>query len=225
MDLATYQKLHQHNSNVLSNCLANRSVDISDIVFYEGMKGKDLSFDKLASKMFDILACCAIGALPSIAPTGADGYIWFNDRPDVEPIETKLCAIERKNIFVGKRGGLYWSSSSPTKKDNTASMKSYFCGKFDAKMSDEARQSKERWTSLVCFDRDSNSIIDAFIISPATVIQQLNQRKNNSTLTLKLSVFMNHGNRIATTVPSLNYNAWEKKQQKLALEDGRIAAW
>lgn len=224
MNLTNYRTAYRNNAEILSNCLANRSIDISNIVFYEGVKGKDLSFDKMASKMYDVLACCAIGALPSVETTGADGYIWFKDSDVIEPIETKLCAIERKNIFIGPRGGLYWSSD-PSNYYNKAGIRSYFSGKFDSGMSHATLKTKERWTSLVCFDRDTNSIIDSWVMKPTVVLNELVQRRNNSSLTLKLNCFMDKGIHMQTTVPSEGYFNWEKTQSKLAKSEGRVVAW
>lgn len=224
MNLTNYKTTHRNNAEILANCLGKRSVDISNIVFYEGMKGKDLSFDKLASKMYDVLACCAIGALPSVETTGADGYIWFENGNAMEPIETKLCAIERKNIFIGPRGGLYWSSD-PSNFYNKASIKSYFSGKFDSGMSYKTLQTKERWTSLVCFDRDTNNIIDSWVMKPSVVLNELKQRQNNSTLTLKLSCFIDKGVHMQTSIPSEGYFNWEKSQSKLAKSEGRVVLW
>lgn len=224
MNLADYRTANHHNTNILSNCLKDRSTDISDIIFYEGVTGKDLSFDKLASKMYDVLACCAIGAVPSIESTGADGYIWFKEGHGMVPIETKLCAIGNKNIFVGPRGGLYWSSD-PSNFYNRASLTSYFSGSFDSNMSNKTFKTKERWTSLICFDRDTNSIIDAWVMEPSVVINELRQRRNNASLTLKLNRFMDKGFSMKTTVPSQGYHVWEKSQTSLAREENRVAQW
>jgi hypothetical protein len=224
MNLTDYEMMLEHNAKILTKCLANRSLDISNIIFYEGCRAKELSFDKLASKMYDILACCAIGAIPSIESTGADGYIWLIGKKSIVPVETKLCSIENKNIFIGPRGGLYWSSD-PTNYYNKASIRSHFSGKFDSDMSHETLKTKSRWTSLICFDRDTNSVIDAWIIGPRVIFNELVQRRQNSTLTLKLSCFMNKGSQLDPAVPFEGYFNWEERQAKLAKSEGRVVQW
>ena len=222
MNLKNYKEIVKHNAIVLENSLISRTSDISDIIFYEGVKGKDLSFDKVASKLYDILACCAIGALPSIESTGADGYAWFGKK--LAPIETKLCSIEKKNIFVGPRSGLYWSSD-PENFYNKAAVRSRLQGSFDSGMTDATLKSKERWTSLVCFDRDLNSVFGAWVLSPSATLYELQRRRSNSSLTLKLSCFMNNGRAIKTMINSKDYFEWEKYQTTLAHLEGRVAKW
>lgn len=224
MNLKDYKTISALNTSVLQKCLIDRSVDISDIIFFEGNKAKDLSFDKLSSKMYDILACCAIGAIPSVESTGADGYVWFTGSDIIEPIETKLCSIEKKNIVAGVRGGLYWSSD-PTNFYNKAALRSRFQGCFDAGMTQSTLDTKARWTALICFDRDLNSVVGSWVMSPKVIFEQLQRRRNNASLTIKLNCFMENGSTMHPTVTSKDYFQWEKYQYQLAKQEGRVAKW
>lgn len=223
MDIQRFISASNNNAKILEQCLKTNSTDLSNIQFWEDdIKGKDLSFDQLLAKAYDILACCAIGAIPSIKKTGADGFIYFtSDRDTVHEVETKLCAIESKNIHIGGRGGLYWSSD-PNNYYNKAALLSHFSGKFDSGMSEETMQSKARYTSLVCFDRDQNSIIDAWIMEPKIILSELKNRQNNSTITIKLNRFMSEGTKMGTKITKLGWNDWFQQQTKLAKENKRF---
>jgi hypothetical protein len=212
MTLTEYRKAKQNNSKILEKCLADRTTDLSEIVFWEGVKGKDLPFDLLMSKAYDILGCVAIGAIPTIAKTGADGYMYFKGEEETpHAIESKVCAIESKNIYIGARGGLYWSSN-PECYGNKASIKSYFSAKFDFSMSKSTMDTKARHTFLICFDRDKNQVIDCFFMNPSKVLNELKRRHNGNSLTLKLSCFVEHGGKIQSLVPCIGWESWVKQQ-------------
>ena len=222
MDLDLFRKVSNSNAAILQKCLQTRSSDLSEIMFWEGHKGKDLSFDQLLAKSYDILGCCAIGAIPSMKKSGADGYIrWANDPEVVHEIETKVCAIESKNIHVGARGGLYWSSD-PTNTDNRAAINSHFAGSFDAKMTDETMQSKARYTSLICFDRDQNKVIDAWIMKPDVILTEIKKRQNNKSINIKLTRFLLAGSKMGTKIDNIGWDQWQLDQIKSARVSGRL---
>lgn len=222
MDLEQFKQASRINGEILQKCLRSRKTDLSEIIFWEdGITGKDLSFDQLLAKSYDILACCAIGAIPSIKKTGADGFVYFSDDLNTPyEVETKLCAIESKNIHVGPRGGLYWSSD-PTNYYNRASLVSHFSGKFDSSMSSETLKTKARHTALVCFDRDQNTVIDAWIMTPKKILNELKQRQYNSTITVKLSRFLDAGVKMSTRVDKVGWHEWQRQQIRLARENKR----
>jgi hypothetical protein len=216
MNLTAYRKAKQHNSKILEKCLAERTTDLSEFIFWEGVTGKSLPFDLTLSKGYDILGCVAVGAIPSIAKTGADGYMYLKDDDyTVHEVETKVCAIESKNIHIGARGGLYWSSN-PECAGNKAAITSYFSAKFDFSMSSSTMDTKARYTALVCFDRDTNQIIDSFFMRPTEVLNELKLRHNGNSLTLKLSCFLKNGGMIKCQVPSVGWHNWLKQQSSLA---------
>lgn len=222
MNLALFKKVSNHNAAILQKCLQNRSSDLSEIMFWEGHKGKDLAFDQLLAKSYDILGCCAIGAIPSMMKSGADGYIrWARDPEVVHEVETKVCAIESKNIHVGVRGGLYWSSD-PTNFDNRAAINSHFSGSFDANMTDETMQSKARYTSLICFDRDQNQVIDAWVMKPDVILNEIKQRQYNKTINIKLTRFLLEGSRMGTKINTIGWEQWQLDQIKSARKNGRL---
>jgi hypothetical protein len=221
MNLQQFIEASNHNAAILQTCLKTRKTDLSKIIFWEGITGKDLSFDQLLAKSYDILGCCAIGAIPSVKPTGADGFAFFKDATEAVEIETKLCGIHSRNIHVGAREGLYWSSD-PNNVDNRAALTSHFSGSFDARMSEETMKTKARHTALVCFDRDQNKVIDAWIMKPTTILRELRQRKHNATISVKLSRFLSEGSRIKTKVDYIGWSEWQREQIKLAKENKRF---
>ena len=213
MNLTEYRRVKRHNSKILEKCLADRTTDLSEIIFWEGIAGKTLPFDLLLSKAYDILGCVAIGAIPTIAKTGADGYMYLKDDDHtIHEVESKVCAVESKNIHVGARGGLYWSSN-PERAGNKAAITSYFSAKFDFTMSDSTMDSKARYTALICFDRDRNQIIDCFYMKPKQVLTELRQRHNGNSLTLKLSCFLENGGMMQCQIPSIGWDHWLKEQR------------
>lgn len=221
MNLSAYQSAAQSNADVLRYCLKNRSTELSQIIFWEGVTGKDLAFDQVLARSYDILACCAIGAVPSISPRGADGFFFKSGQDQPLEIETKLTGIESKNIYIGSRGGLYWSSD-PNNYHNKAAITSYFQGVFDSSMTNETMHSKKRYTALVCFDRDTNSVIDAWLMSPENILNEIKQRRSNKTISIKLNRFMEKGTKILTTVDCIGWKNWTKTQAKLAKENKRF---
>jgi hypothetical protein len=225
MTLTEYRKAKQNNSKILEKCLVDRTTDLSEIIFWEGVTGKTLSFDLLLSKSYDILGCVAIGAIPTIAKTGADGYMYNKDDKDdnytIHEVETKVCAIESKNIHIGSRGGLYWSSN-PTRAGNKAGIQSYFNAKFDFGMSDSTMNTKARYTALICFDRDTNQIIDCFYMKPKQVLKELRRRHNGNSLDLKLSCFIENGGTAQCQVPSIGWDNWINEQRTSATLNKRF---
>jgi hypothetical protein len=204
-----------HNEEIIRNCLRTREVNLKDFIFWEGVTVKDLSMDEVMSKWADILGCTAAGAIPSIEKTGADGYLIYSGETEPTPIETKLCGIRQTDLALGKRGGLYYS----TNLDNwysKCSITSQFSGKFDAGMSDTTMASKKRDTFLVLFDKTENKIIDVYGMKANKVLKLLQERKNNATITFKLSAFQQHGFKMQSGVAELEgFSAWEKRIIKL----------
>jgi len=205
MNKSEYQRIVNHNSKVLNKLLKKRSTDLSNIIFSENIKGNQVSFDTATSKAYDVLGCCSIGAIPTLAKSGADGYIWVDDEDTLHELEVKVCGIRHDNIYAGPKGGLYWSSN-PSLYHNRASIKSRLQGSFDINMTEATLQTKSRLTSLICFDQTENTVIDAWIMCPTSTAEQLGNRKNNKTMTLKLSCFEKHGSPIK---PTVNYVGWD----------------
>jgi hypothetical protein len=221
MNLTEYRRVKRHNSKILEKCLVDWTTDLSEIIFWEENQGK-LPLDLLTSKAYDIIGCVAVGAIPSLAKTGADGYMYLKDDDHtIHEVETKVCAIESKNIHVGARGGLYWSSN-PERSGNKAAVQSYFSAKFDFSMSDSTLDTKARLTTLICFDRDTNQIIDCFYMKPKQVLNELRRRHNGNSLTLKLSCFLENGGMMNCTVPSVGWDKWLKEQRTAATLNKRF---
>lgn len=212
MNLERFKYIRSKNARILKHCLETRTTDLSQITFWEEVRGCELPFDQLCARSYDILGCCAVGAVPSIATSGADGYFYHpKDNSGPWEMETKVSAIESRNIYVGSRGGLYWSSD-PTNYNNRAALLSKFQGKFDPNMKEDTWQSKSRYTALVCFDRDANAVIDSWMLSPRRVLHHLNKRSKNASLSIKLNVFMDDGHLVNCTVPTLGWNTWQKQK-------------
>jgi hypothetical protein len=211
MDNKSFEQAVTNNYKILSTNLKNRTTDFSEINFWEGVKGKDLSATKIASKMYDIIGCCATGVLPSVEKIGADGY-FVRDNNTTSEWEVKVCSVSKTSIFLGKRGGLYHSTlEGRFEKDRRSAITSKFAGAFDANMSASTLSSKARNTALVLFDEDDNYVIDVYMMDGKTVLEQLKYRRNNNTLTLKLSCFQEYGDSLeGDALPGIiGWDAWE----------------
>ena len=204
-----------HNEEIIRNCLRTRQVNLKDFIFWENVTVKDLSMDEVMSKWADILGCTAAGAIPSIEKTGADGYLIYSGETEPTPIETKLCGVRQTDLALGKRGGLYYSTNLDNWKSK-CSITSQFAGSFDSSMSDATMASKKRDTFLVLFDKTENKIIDVYGMKANKVLELLQERKNNATITFKLSAFQQHGFKMQSGVTELEgFSAWEKRIVKL----------
>lgn len=220
MNAKKFDEIVKHNRTVIFNCLKYHSTELKGIRFWEGMLGEDVSFVKMGSKFFDILGCCVIGAVPSLATHGADGYVWLDDETGAVGIETKVASIDSDKIHVGAKNGLIWSSD-PTNPDNRAGMASKFSGNFSITMTEETLASKERWTALVCFDNNLNFVIDAWLMEPENIYNEIRQRQQNRSINIKLSRFIEEGFRIPCTIPTVGWEPWTLMQIEDAILNNR----
>lgn len=83
-------------------------------------------------------------------------------------------------------------------------------------------QSKKRLTSLICFDRTQNAVIDAWLLSPDSTLEQLHNRKDNKTMTLKLSCFEKSGTKITPTIKHIGWDKWVGQQTAQAMKNSRF---
>lgn len=211
MNKQEYIKARDHNSRIIQHCLRTHTTDFGDIVFWEnGVKGRELSMDLLCAKWADIIACAAIGAVPSRNREGCDGYIWYSGEVIPTPIEAKLSGIDQENLARGRRGALYYSSNL-SNWNSKAIITSHISGQFDAKMTDLTMDSKRRDTFLVLFDRKENQIIDVLLIEADKTLELLEDRRGNATMTLKLSAFINHGTLFETTWNLETFEVWRQR--------------
>lgn len=192
MDTKEYLKAVQNNQDIIRTCLQTNTVNFSDIVFWGGTTARELSFDEVASKWPDILSCTVIGALPCVGRHGEDGWLHYLGAKIFVPIETKLCGVHHKDLALGPRGGLYYSTNldNPSSK---CSITSHFVGKFESHMSYDTLQSKNRDTFLILFDRTENCVIDVYGMKGEKVLELLEQKQNNSSKTFKFSAFRQFG--------------------------------
>lgn len=216
MNIDEFRDAHEHNAKILQRNLENRTTDISDIIFWEGCKGKELSFPTLMSKYNDVLGCCSVGGIPSIKKRGADGYIYFRgDTKNYFELESKVATIDPKYLHVGGRGGLYWTSNLENY-NSKVTVLSYFSGSFIPTMSDKTRESKKRYTVLVCFDNDKNQVIDSWIMSPETILNEIKNRAGNASITIKLNRFIEQGVKMGSQIPVIGWDNWIKEQTENA---------
>ncbi len=215
MELAQYQQHRLHNQAIIKKCLESRSIDFSDIVFACGTSARTLPFDSVAGKWPDVIACTAIGALPLLNATGADGIMWFAGDSAPRQVETKFCGIWQEELAKGVRGGLYYTTNLDNNNSKCA-ITSKFQGKFDANMSEDTLGSKNRDTFLVMFDKTENRFIDAYHLSGDTVVRLLHNKKNDkrATATIKLSAFMQYGQRIASFFEFEGFPKWQDRMKK-----------
>ncbi len=195
MDKKQYLQAVQNNQDIIRTCLKTNTINFSDIVFWGGITASELSFDEVASKWPDILSCTVIGALPCVAKHGEDGYLHYREGNDFEPIETKLCGVHHKDLALGSRGGLYYSTNLDNPNSKCA-ITTHFVAKFTSHMSYDTLQSKNRDTFLILFDRTENCVIDVYGMKGEKVLQLLEQKQNNSSKNFKLSAFQQHGFRM-----------------------------
>ena len=213
MNYEQYLTAKNNNTKILNECLAKWDfVGLNKIQFWE--QPKRVSIDILGSKIYDIIGCCTIGAIPSIKKNGADGYAYFKDHKEPQEVETKVAGIESDSVSVGPSGGLY-RRPGDNMLSKPAGITSALGGKFDANMSESTRATKSRYTALICFDRDHNQIIDAWMMNPDIVATSLHNRKSSNTLTLKLGCFINSGWAINTPVNKIGWDNWKQMQVKL----------
>ena len=215
MNIDKYEQARTHNARIIKKCLTERTTDFSQIKFWEGVKGQNLSMDLLCSKWADILACAAIGAVPSMQKQGADGYLYYRNRQRSTAIEAKLCGINQEDLALGSRGGLYYSTNLENY-NSKCNITSHFAGAYDADMTSETFATKRRDTFLVPFDRTTNSVIDIYRIDADTTMELLETRRNkgNSTMTLKLSAFQYDGETFDCEWPVEGFDTWSERMKK-----------
>lgn len=210
MELSQFNEAKINNSKIMQHCLATRTTDLSNIIFWEGVVGKELGFDELASKWADVIGCSVIGALPSIERSGADGYIYYRDDINPREVETKICGVRHSELAVGQKGGLYYSTNLENYKSKSA-ITSKFLGQFKP-MAADTMQSKKRDTFLILFDKTENKIIGANRIEAEKVLSLLYTRgKNNKTITLKLGTFHKHGHTMETQWEVETFDIWKDR--------------
>lgn len=220
MNINKFRQAAKANSKIVVEYFETGNARWGDITFWGDIKGKDLPRDLLVTKIYDILGCCVVGSLPNPTYTGADGYMYDSSGNIIE-VESKFAAIDPSMIHVGARGGLYWSSNVK-KKHNVCSLRSHLSGKFDARMTKATMDGKRRRTYLVCFDRELNSVIDAWYMEPDDIHSELHRRKGNKTITIKLNRFLDIGHAAACTVPVVDFDSWETMQEVNARKAGRM---
>jgi len=215
LTIEKYESARTHNARIIKRCLTERTTDFSQIKFWEGVKGQDLSMDLVCSKWADILACAAIGAVPSMQQWGADGYLYYRNRQRATAIEAKLSSIQQHDLALGSRGGLYYSTNLDNY-SSKAAITSQFKGVFDANMTSETMATKRRDTFLVPFDRTTNSVIDIYRLHADTTLELLETRrsKGNSTITLKLSAFQYDGDQFDCEWPVEGFDRWVERMKK-----------
>ena len=214
MTLEEFHRAQTHNARIIQKCLNERTTDFSQIKFWENIQGKNLSMDLLCSKWADILACAAIGAIPSREPRGADGYVYYQGHQRPRAVEAKLSSIQQTDLVLGTRGGLYYSTNLENWHSKCA-ITSHFAGAFDANMTTETLMSKRRDTFLVLFDRTSNSVIDIYRLTANRTLSLLETRRNkgNVTSTIKLSAFINDGDQYECSWPTEGFDKWQSRMK------------
>lgn len=221
MDLDLYRKSYNHNASIVKKCLDTRTCDFSDIVFWEGVRGRDLGFDELCSKWADVLGCSLIGALPSVERSGADGFIIYGSDPTTpREVETKVCGIRQSELAVGARGGLYYSTNLENWYSKCA-ITSQFSGQFKT-MTEETMLTKKRDTFLILFDKTENKTIDAHRIDGETALSLLESKKNNASITIKLGAFQKYGHRMSTLWEVEGFDNWRDRMVKQTVESKRF---
>lgn len=207
----------QNNVKIIQKCLTTGIINLDGFMFWEGKTANQVSFDIAMSKWADILGCTAVGAIPVLEKTGADGYIWYDNAGGYfAEIESKLCGINQEDLALGPRGGLYYSANLDNYQSKSA-ITSKFAGQFKADMSASTLNSKNRDTFLVLFDRTENKLIGSYRMQGKTVVQLLKHRQKNNfgaTLTLKLSAFQYDGENWISPWKTESYDVWENRMIK-----------
>lgn len=208
-DYLQYRIAVATNLAAIMNFLSSWDLNhLKSVTYWDGSK-PNLSLNILSSKIYDIIACTCIGALPKSDSSGADGILWRSADSIPEEIETKLCGTHRDDIALGMKDTLYCSTNLDNHKSKTL-LASKLAGSFHAAMSEKTLKTKARPTYLVVLDWSTNQCVGAWMLDPLTTMEQLKKRmsKQNKTLTLKLQVFLNHGTTVETVIPSIGYDAW-----------------
>lgn len=214
MNRKEYVDAKSHNEEIIRTCLTTREINLKDFIFWEGVTAKDLSMDEVMAKWADIIGCTAAGAIPCIAKTNEDGWLYYAGDSDPTAMEAKLCGIRQTDLALGPRGGLYYSTNLDNWYSKTA-ITSKLEGKFDSRMSDACMTSKKRDTFLILLDKTENKIIDVYGIKATKVLQLLRERKNNVSITFKLSAFQQHGFKMQSKVNDIEgFGVWEKRMGK-----------
>ena len=81
-------------------------------------------------------------------------------------------------------------------------------------MTDDTFASKRRDTYLVMFDRTENKVIDIATLDADSTYNLLDDRRDNSTITLKLSAFQNNGFYFDCEWDVETYDNWNKRMIK-----------
>jgi|Laugrespbdmm15sn_2_1035079.scaffolds.fasta_scaffold02840_3 hypothetical protein len=216
MNKEFFLNARKNNSKIIQNCLTTGIINLDGFMFWEGKTANQVSFDTAMSKWADILGCTAVGAIPVLEKTGADGYIWYKtETGDYKAeIESKVCGVNQGDLALGQRGALYYSTNLDNPKSK-CSITSHFAGQFKADMSASTLNSKNRDTFLVLFDRTENKLIGSYRIPGRKVVQLLSERQKRNygvTLTLKLSAFQYDGERWETTTwETEGFANWESR--------------
>lgn len=207
MTINEFHEAQAHNTRIINNILDTKTTaGLEDIIFWENPT--HVSFDLILSKGFDILGCCAIGAIPSIQHSGADGFAYFQGNDEIFEIETKVSSVNTDYVYKGPKGGI--KVRTPGTNTTPTGITSHLSGRFNPYISDQTRQTKERYTALVCFDRKQNKIIDAWLMDPKTVLKELNSLPS---LSLSLARFLQSGHVIPTPVHKIGWGAWKDSIQ------------
>ena len=215
MTLDEFHRAQENNTKIINDLLSGGSLDgLKGIQFWE--KPAKVETFLLLQKINDILGCCAIGAIPSIKPTGADGYVYFKENDTPVEVETKMTAIRDDYIVIGPKGGIQYST--PTmfeRRTKPTGITSKIGGSFDARMSQKTLKTKARHTALVCFDFGKNELIDAWMLDGNTVYAELlrRHRPDMTSLRISLATFRNKGWNIPVPIDKLGWSDWKEHIQ------------
>ena len=83
-------------------------------------------------------------------------------------------------------------------------------------MSEETRESKKRYTVLVCFDNDKNQVIDSWVMAPEVILNEIKNREGNASIVIKLNRFIEKGSRVGGQVPIVGWTNWVREQTENA---------
>jgi hypothetical protein len=213
------------NNNITAVTKFLNTLDLNElrgIKYWDGSE-IEVSLNILGNKIYDILACTCIGALPKSESSGADGVLWTDAQSSPVEIETKLSGIQRHEIALGGENSLYYSTNLKNPQSKAA-LASKLSGAFHAEMSEFTLQSKARPTYLVVMDMTTNEFVDAWCLDGQTTLEQLQERRSNKnkTLKLKLQVFINHGVLVKSAVPTIGYINWQAILTAHAKRSGRF---
>lgn len=167
----------------------------------------------IASNSHDIFAGLSLGILPSTAKTGFDGIEIINNV--IVEDEFKNSSLSIAGVWRGARNGLYIGlEDTPNRRVSVASKIS---GRF-AHCSNETLESKNRQTYLTISDGLWSDIICAYRLSAEETRYWIQTKKLTSISTtgfdIKLSRFLNYGDRCATLSPSVPWTDYARLLQK-----------